>query len=58
VTLRAPRSGVWRAITAAEEFGAWFDVKLDGAFAESVTIRDDQGWTEQTRNVERYVSEP
>ena len=23
VTLRAPRSRVWRAITNAEEFGAW-----------------------------------
>jgi uncharacterized protein YndB with AHSA1/START domain len=39
VTLRAPRSRVWRAITAAEEFGAWFGVKLDGAFAEGATVR-------------------
>jgi len=33
VTLRAPRSRVWRAIASAEEFGAWFGVKLEGAFA-------------------------
>ena len=39
VILRAPRSRVWRAITDAEEFGAWFRVKLEGAFAEGATIR-------------------
>jgi uncharacterized protein YndB with AHSA1/START domain len=39
VIIRAPRSRVWRAITAMEEFGAWFGVKLDGAFAEGVTVR-------------------
>lgn len=30
--LRAPRSQVWRAITTAEEFGAWFGAKVSGAF--------------------------
>ena len=39
VVLRAPRSRVWRAITTAEEFGAWFRMKLEGAFAEGATIR-------------------
>ena len=39
VTLRAPRSRVWRAITNAEEFGAWFRVKLEGPFAEGATVR-------------------
>lgn len=141
VTLRAARSRVWRAITAPEEFGAWFGVKLEGPFTEGATVRgkithpgyehltmevqverleperyfayrwhpyaidadvdyssepstlvefrldeadggtvltivesgfdriplarraeafrmNDQGWTEQTRNIERYVSEP
>jgi uncharacterized protein YndB with AHSA1/START domain len=38
VTLRAPRSRVWRAIANAEEFGAWFAVKLDGTFVEGATI--------------------
>lgn len=33
IFLRAPRSRVWRAIATPEEFGAWFGVKLDGAFA-------------------------
>jgi uncharacterized protein YndB with AHSA1/START domain len=37
--LRAPRSRVWRALTRAEEFGAWFGVKLDGAFAEGAAVR-------------------
>ena len=39
ILLRAPRSRVWRAITTPEEFGAWFRVKLDGAFAEGATVR-------------------
>jgi len=39
VTLAAPRSRVWRAITTAQEFGAWFGVKLDGAFAPGATLR-------------------
>jgi uncharacterized protein YndB with AHSA1/START domain len=39
VTLRAPRSRVWRALTTAAEFGAWFGVKVEGAFAEGVTVR-------------------
>jgi uncharacterized protein YndB with AHSA1/START domain len=39
VELRAPRSRVWRAITNAKEFGAWFGVKLEGAFAEGATVR-------------------
>lgn len=32
ILLRAPRARVWRALTDAEEFGAWFRVKLDGPF--------------------------
>ncbi len=31
-TLRAPVSRVWRAISDAREFGAWFGVKFDGPF--------------------------
>jgi uncharacterized protein YndB with AHSA1/START domain len=30
--LRAPRSQVWRAITTAEEFGAWFGARVTGDF--------------------------
>ena len=39
VVLRAPRARVWRAISNAAEFGAWFRVKLEGAFAAGATIR-------------------
>jgi uncharacterized protein YndB with AHSA1/START domain len=34
VLIRAPRSRVWKALSTAGEFGAWFGVKLDGEFAE------------------------
>ena len=39
VVLRAPRARVWRALANAEEFGSWFRVKLDGAFAAGKPIR-------------------
>lgn len=39
VALRAPRSRVWRAITNADEFSAWFGVKLEGTFAEGAAVR-------------------
>ena len=39
ILLRAPRSRVWRALTDAREFGAWFRVDLEGAFAEGATVR-------------------
>jgi uncharacterized protein YndB with AHSA1/START domain len=39
VTLRAPRARVWRALTNAQEFGAWFRARLDGQFVEGTTIR-------------------
>jgi uncharacterized protein YndB with AHSA1/START domain len=39
VSLRAPRSRVWRAIINTEEFGAWFGVKLRGEFAEGAAVK-------------------
>jgi len=33
IVLRAPRARVWRALANAEEFGAWFGMKLEGTFA-------------------------
>jgi uncharacterized protein YndB with AHSA1/START domain len=39
IQLRAPRSRVWRALTNAEEFGRWFGVKMEGAFAPGATVR-------------------
>jgi uncharacterized protein YndB with AHSA1/START domain len=38
IVLRAPRSKVWRAVTTAEDFGAWFGVKLAGAFAAGARV--------------------
>ncbi len=34
----ATRSRVWRAISDAGEFGAWFGMKLDGPFAPGATV--------------------
>jgi uncharacterized protein YndB with AHSA1/START domain len=39
IVLRAPRSRVWRAIASADEFGAWFGVKLEGAFAPGARVK-------------------
>ena len=39
IHLRATRSRVWRALTNAEEFGAWFRATLDGPFVEGATVR-------------------
>jgi uncharacterized protein YndB with AHSA1/START domain len=39
IVLRATPTRVWRALTTAAEFGAWFRVKLDGEFAPGRTIR-------------------
>ena len=36
--VRATRSRVWRAIADAEEFGAWFGMKLDRSFAAGATV--------------------
>jgi uncharacterized protein YndB with AHSA1/START domain len=32
VLLKAPRERVWRALSEAEQFGAWFGVRFDGPF--------------------------
>jgi uncharacterized protein YndB with AHSA1/START domain len=39
VLLRAPPSRVWRAISDAKEFGAWFGFTLDGPFVPGRTVR-------------------
>jgi uncharacterized protein YndB with AHSA1/START domain len=38
IVLRAPRSRVWRALAQADEFGAWFGVALEGAFAPGARL--------------------
>src|SRR5512139_4121845 len=39
ILLRVPRARVWRALTDAEEFGAWFGVKLAGTFAPGASVK-------------------
>ncbi len=36
--LRAPIERVWRAVSEAERFGAWFGVRFDGPFVEGETV--------------------
>ncbi|NML34365.1 SRPBCC family protein [Paraburkholderia antibiotica] len=38
VTLKAPVSRVWRAMTDAREFGSWFGIELAGEFVEGEAI--------------------
>lgn len=38
IVLRAARDRVWRAISDAKEFGTWFGVEFDGAFAPGARI--------------------
>lgn len=38
VVLRAPRERVWRAISEAERFGAWFGVQFDGPFVAGAKL--------------------
>jgi uncharacterized protein YndB with AHSA1/START domain len=37
--LRAPRSRVWRALSDAREFSAWFLTDFEGEFAAGATLR-------------------
>jgi uncharacterized protein YndB with AHSA1/START domain len=39
IVLHAPRSRVFRALTVAEEFGSWFGMKFEGAFAPGAVMR-------------------
>jgi uncharacterized protein YndB with AHSA1/START domain len=38
IVLRAPRSRVWRALTQADQFGAWFGMDLEGTFAPGARL--------------------
>ncbi len=38
LVLRAPRSRVWQALANADEFGAWFGVKVQGEFAPGASV--------------------
>lgn len=39
ITLSAPRTRVWRALSEASQFGAWFGMKFEGPFEAGKTIR-------------------
>jgi uncharacterized protein YndB with AHSA1/START domain len=39
VHLRAPVERVWRAVSDAAEFGAWFGVRFEGAFAPGARMK-------------------
>jgi uncharacterized protein YndB with AHSA1/START domain len=39
VLLRAPKERIWRALTNAVEFGAWFGVNLTGEFRPGARVR-------------------
>ncbi len=38
VVLRSPHERVWRALSDAREFGEWFGMDLEGAFAPGTTV--------------------
>lgn len=38
ITLQAPQSRVWRALTDHREFGEWFRVKLSGPFRPGTVV--------------------
>jgi len=61
VVLRASRARVWRALTNAQEFGAWFGVKLNGQFAPGERIRGaitHQGYDHLTMEMTIETMEP
>ena len=54
IVLRASRGRVWRALTDTDEFNAWFNVKLEGAFAVGKSVRGPlmiKGYTHVTMEV-------
>lgn len=57
VLLRAPRERVWKAISDAQQFGAWFGMRLDGQFAAGQRIRGAIAPTKVDREVAR-MQEP
>lgn len=61
IVLRAPRARVWRALTDAEEFGAWFRVKMHGPFVAGTTVRGNityPGYEHVTMEIQIERMEP
>jgi uncharacterized protein YndB with AHSA1/START domain len=62
VFLRSSQERVWRAISDATEFGTWFGIELDGAFAPgarmSGRIKPTEVDAEVARTQEKYRGMP
>ena len=62
IVLRASQERVWRAISDATEFGAWFGVELDGQFVPGAEMRGRVVPTKADPNVaktqEKYAGTP
>jgi len=62
VLLHAPVERVWRAISDAAEFGRWFGVELDGAFAPGAEItgriKPSEADAEVAKIQEKYAGMP
>jgi uncharacterized protein YndB with AHSA1/START domain len=39
ILLRAPLERVWRAVSDSQEFGSWFGVEFNGAFAPGIPMK-------------------
>ena len=51
ITLRAPRTRVWRALSESSQFGAWFGMKFEGPFeARPSTARSRPAGTTTCRS--------
>ena len=63
VTIQAPRSRVWRALTEVEQFNAWFGVSLTSPFSPGaevsgvITLRNPERKIEMTIWIERMEPE-
>ena len=61
ITLRAPRSRVWRALTNADEFGTWFRATFEGPFVQGTMTRGritDPGYEHLTFDLQVERIEP
>jgi uncharacterized protein YndB with AHSA1/START domain len=61
IHLSAPIARVWRAISNAEEFGQWFRVRLEGAFAPGARVKGQithPGYEHVTMDIQIERMEP
>ena len=61
VTLEAPRSRVWRALSQVEQFNAWFGVSLETPFAAGAEVKGQisiRGYEHVTMSIWIETMEP